>query len=138
MVHFGTYELQIVEPTAKKTRDKSIASLTYGDLKKLLREESDDKEYRKYLYEWHNRFALSFACILFVLVGIGLGCRTNNRTGKSGGGVISVAVIVAYWILFVIGNNLIQSPWSPIWFAAWLPAIVLLPAGLFLLRRNWN
>ncbi len=137
-IHFDTYDLQIIEPTNKKTRDKSINSLTYNDLKKLLKETKDKKKWRQYQYEWHKRFALSFACILFVLIGIGLGARTNSRSGKSGGGVISVGVIVAYWILFIVGNSLVKSPGVPIWFAAWLPAFIMLPAGLVLLRKNWN
>jgi lipopolysaccharide export system permease protein len=137
-IHFETYDLQIVEPTQKKTRDKSINSLTYMDLQQLLTTSSDEKERRKYLYEWHKRFALSFACFLFVLIGIGLGCRTNSRTGKSGGGVVSVGVIVIYWILFIIGNSLLKSPAIPVWLAAWLPAFLLLPAGVTLLKKNWN
>lgn len=137
-IHFQTYDLQIVEPTHKPTRNKSINSLTYDDLKELIGNTDDPKQLRNYQYEWHKRFALSFACILFVLVGIGLGCRTNNRSGKSGGGVISVGVIVVYWILFIVGNSFVKAPNVPVWFAAWLPAIVLLPAGLILLRKNWN
>ncbi len=137
-IHFQTYDLQIVEPTNKKTRNKSINSLTYDDLIHLRKTTKDPKELRNFQYEWHKRFALSFACLLFVMVGIGLGCRTNNRSGKSGGGVISVGVIVVYWILFIIGNSLLKSPAVPVWFAAWLPSIILLPAGLALLKKNWN
>jgi lipopolysaccharide export system permease protein len=137
-IHFETYDLQITESTNRKIRDKSINSLTYKDLRKLLKTTKKPKELRKYQYEWHKRFALSFACLLFVLLGIGLGCRTNSRSGKSGGGVISVGVIVAYWIIFIIGNSLLKNPSIPVWFAAWLPAFILLPAGLYLLRQNWN
>ena len=137
-IHFDTYQLNIIEPSNTKTRDKSMASMTYGDLQELSQTEKDPKKLRRYIYEWHQRFALSFACLLFVLVGIGLGCRTNNRSGKSGGGVISVGVIVAYWILFIIGNSLLKTPAIPVMVAAWLPAMILLPAGVLLLRRNWN
>lgn len=138
MVHFKIYDLKIVEPTNKQTRDKSINSMTYSDLKKLLATEEDPKKLRRYNYEWQQRFSLSFACLLFVLVGIGLGCRTNSRSGKSGGGVISVGVIVVYWILYIVGNSLLKTPSVPVMIAAWLPSIVLLPTGLLLLRKNWN
>lgn len=137
-IHFKTYDLQISEPTNKKTRNKSMESLTSSDLRLLLKETKDLTKYRRYLYEWHKRWALSFACLLFVLMGIGLGCRTHNRSGKSGGGVISVMVIVSYWLIFVIGNSLIKSPMVPVWFGAWLPAFTLLPTSLYLLRKNWN
>lgn len=137
-VHFATYDLNIVEPNVKKTRGKSMNSLTYVDLKKLLKTVKEPKKLREYQYEWHKRMALSFACLLFVLMGIGLGCRSNSRSGKSGGGVISVGVIVIYWLLFVVGNSLLKNPWAPVWLAAWLPGMVLLPVSFFLLRRNWN
>ena len=137
-IHFQTYDLQIIEPANKKRRDKSINSLNYKDLSNFINTTKDPKQLRSYIYEWHKRFALSVACILFVLVGIGLGCRTNNRSGKSGGGVISVGVIVVYWVLFVIGNSLMKNPSIPIWLAAWLPAIIMFPWGIYLLRRNWN
>jgi lipopolysaccharide export system permease protein len=137
-IHFDTYDLQIVEPTNKKTRDKSMESLNYNDLVQLINETKDPSQLRKYNYEWHKRFALSVACMLFVMIGIGLGCRTNNRSGKSGGGVISVLVIVCYWILFVIGNSIAKSPAVPIVLGAWLPAIILFPVSIYLLKKNWN
>lgn len=137
-IHFNTYDLQIVEPTHKKNRDKSMESLTYDDLKSLMVSIQKPQELRKYSYEWHKRFSLSFACILFALLGLGLGCRTNNRTGKSGGGVVSVMVIVGYWLLFVIGSSFVKNPTIPTWFGAWLPAFILLPLSFYLLRKNWN
>ncbi len=137
-IHFETYDLQIVEPANRKTRGKSMNSFTYKDLTTAIDSEKNEKKKREYLYEYHRRFSLSFACLLFVLVGIGLGCRSNSRSGKSGGGVISVGVIVAYWLLFVIGNSLLKSPQVPVLVAAWLPAFVLLPTGIYLLRKNWN
>ncbi len=137
-IHFQTYDLQIVEPMSRKTRGKSMNSNTYSDLVAGINNSKDLSQKRSYLYEYHRRFSLSFACLLFVLVGIGLGCRSNSRSGKSGGGVISVGVIVVYWLLFVIGNSLLKTPQVPIYIAAWLPAFVLLPAGIYLLRKNWN
>lgn len=137
-IHFQTYDLQIIEPTNKKIRDKSMNSLTYRDLIQLRANTTNPKQLRSYNYEWHNRFSLSFSCLVFVLVGIGLAARTHNRTGKSGGGVISVGVIVAYWILFIIGNSLLKSTTLPPWFAAWIPTMIFGPVGLYLLKKNWH
>lgn len=137
-INFKTYDLQITEPTAKSTRDKSMESLTYEDLTQLLRTEQDSQKLRNYQFEWHKRFSLSFACVLFALLGVGLGCKTNVRAGKSGGGLLSVAVIVIYWLLFVVGNNLSKSPDFPLVLGAWLPSIILLPASFYFLKKNWN
>lgn len=137
-IHFQTYDLNIVNPIDKQTRGKSIQSMTYADLKLKSSDDTKPKEQRTYLGELHKRFSLSFSCLLFVLLGVGLGCRTNSRSGKSGGGVTSVGVIVVYWCLFVAGNSLIGNPQLPIWLGAWLPSIILFPASLFFLRKNWN
>lgn len=137
-IHFQTYDLNIINPIDKRTRGKSMQSMTYSDLKQKISSLGESAEKRKFLGEFHKRFSLSFSCILFVLLGIGLGCRTNSRSGKSGGGVTSVIVIVVYWCLFVAGNSLIANPKLPIFLGAWLPFIILLPAALFFLRKNWN
>jgi len=137
-ISFKTYDLQIIEPKNKQNRGKSMESLTDLDLYELLNKKPPSPEFRKYLYEWHKRVSLSLSCILFALLGTGLGCRTHNRTGKSGGGVVSVGVIVVYWILFVIGNSLTKSVSFPIWLGAWLPFLVLVPTSFYFLKKNWN
>ena len=137
-IHFETYDLKIVEPTNRQVRGKSMNSFTDKDINQMIATTEDPIEKRPYIYEWHKRTALSAACLLFVIIGIGLGCRTNNRSGKSGGGVISVGVIVVYWVLFVIGNSFVKTPWMPVALAAWLPALVMTPWGFYLLRKNWN
>ena len=134
-IHFKTYKLQITEPTHKKNRDQSLFSLTYKELKKRLKETKDLHQTRKLKYEWHKRLGLSFACVLFALLGMGLGCRNSNRGSKFNGGVISVVIIVSYWLFFLIGNSLTRSS-MPIWFCAWLPVLVLLPLAFFFIGEK--
>ncbi|MCB0379159.1 MAG: LPS export ABC transporter permease LptF [Bdellovibrionales bacterium] len=137
-IHFETYDLNITNPINKQIRNKSMESLTYNDLMELRTTSKTPEDVRKYDAEFYKRVSLSFACILFVLLGIGLGCRTNSRSGRSGGGVMSVGVIVVYWVLFIVGNSLAKNPNVPVIVSAWLPAFVLLPVSFWLLRRNWN
>ena len=125
-------------PLIKKPQDKSLNSLTYKDIKKLLKETKDPHKLRKFNYEWHKRLSLSFACLLLVLLGCGLGCGHNNRSGKLGGGVVSVIIIVFYWLLFLIGNSITKLVFIPIWFCAWLPIFVLIPFSVFFMAKNWN
>ena len=137
-IHFETYDINISDPINKKTRRKSLESMNYDDLTTALKTNKNPIAIRQYTKEYHKRLSLSFACILFVILGIGLGCRTHSRSGRSGGGAVSVAIIVVYWILFVLGNSLAKNPKIPVLLCSWLPAIVLLPLSLFILRRNWN
>jgi lipopolysaccharide export system permease protein len=137
-INFKTYDLQIVEPKSQQSRGKSMESMTDKDLKDFLTKKPPPSDLGKFIYEWHKRIALSGSCILFALLGTGLGCRTHNRTGKSGGGVVSVGVIVVYWILFILGNSLSKNPTIPIWLGAWLPFFILTPASIYFLKKNWN
>ena len=137
-IRFQNYDLQITEPIYKKPQDKSMNSLTYGDIKKLLRETETPVQKRKFKYEWHKRLSLSFACLLLVLLGSGFSCGHNNRSGKLGGGVFSVIVIVTYWILFLIGNSMTKLIFVPMWFCAWLPVLILIPFSFFFIVKNWN
>ena len=136
-IHFETYDLNITNPIDKKTRDKSLQSLNYSELRDLTKD-PNEKSYRMYNKELHRRMALSAACLLFVILGIGLGCRTHHRSGKSGGSVLSVAVIVVYWVLYIVGDSIAKNPALPIWLCSWLPVLVMTPFALFFIRRNWS
>ena len=137
-IYFQNYDFQITEPIHIKPQDKSLNSLTYKDMKKLLKETKDPNRLRKFNYEWHKRLSLSFACLLMVLLGGGLGCSNKNRSGKLGGGVVSVIIIVFYWLLFLIGSSITKVAFVPVWFCAWLPIFILIPFSIFFVIRNWN
>jgi len=137
-IHFDTYDFTISQPIEKKTRDKSLLSLNYQDLKGLIASNIPAPEKRKFSIELNSRYSLSAACLLFVLLGIGLGCRTHHRTGKSSGGVTSVTVIVIYWGLYVVGSNLSKNPEIPVWVGPWLAIMVMSPASLYILAKNWD
>jgi len=84
------------------------------------------------LVEVHKKYAISFACIVFVMVGIPLRMRF-----KSGGiGLVitlSMIIIIFYYICLTGGENLAdRMVLSPFW-AMWTPNIILLGVGLFLL-----
>ena len=137
-IQFQTYDLQMVENNQRQMQNKSILSHTNHELARLSKTTKDLKRRREYQYEGQKRLALCWACLLFALMGVGLGCRSNHRSGKSNAMVMSVYVILVYWVLFIMGYSLLKSPAVPVILAAWLPLMVLLPWSLLLLRRHWN
>ncbi len=87
---------------------------------------------RVYLIEFHNRFALPTACLVLAMVGIPLGL-SSKKSGKSGGFVLTIALVFVYYFISVIGVSLAkQGRVSPL-FGAWLANIVFFAAALFLL-----
>jgi LPS export ABC transporter permease LptF/LPS export ABC transporter permease LptG len=87
---------------------------------------------RWYLIEFHNRFALPTACLVLAMVGIPLGL-SSKKSGKSGGFVLTIALVFVYYFVSLIGVSLAkQGRVSPA-LGAWLANLVFFAAALFLL-----
>jgi len=87
---------------------------------------------RWYLIEFYNRFALPSACLVLAMVGIPLGL-SSKKSGKSGGFVLTIALVFVYYFISLIGASLAkQGTVSPA-LGAWLANIVFFAAALFLL-----
>lgn len=84
--------------------------------------------------QWHQKFAVPFASLVFALVGAPLGLRPNRSSGGIGLG-ISILVIFVYYILMFIGLALGQTGALPPVVGAWLPNVIAGGIGLFQLRR---
>jgi len=93
---------------------------------------ADPATARLYLIEFHNRFALPTACVVLAMVGIPLGL-SSKKSGKSGGFVLTIALVFIYYFISLIGVSLAkQGRVSPV-FGAWLANFVFFAAALFLL-----
>ena len=101
----------------------------------ILKQSGREDQVRRLQIRIQQRFAIPFACIAFAIVGSALG-TTPQRTSASRGFGISVLVIFGYYLLMSVGDALGLSHIIPPWFAAWLPTIVAITAGLLLLARS--
>lgn len=96
------------------------------------------KNERKYLnqydYEYHNRIAFSFACLVLFFIGAPLGSIIR----KGGFGlpmIMAIIIFVIYFFISTFGKNLSEeSAISPI-VGGWLSTAILLPFGILLTRR---
>ncbi len=81
--------------------------------------------------EFQKRMSVSYACLIFGLVGAPLGIR-RTRTGKSAGIAIAIGVILLYYFVLASAENLAQSgALSPL-AATWIPNGILTAAALAL------
>lgn len=86
------------------------------------------KQHKK---EWHKKFTLSFACLIFFFIGAPLG--TIIRKGGLGlPVVISVLFFVVYYVISTVGERMAVFGDMNMFLGIWLSSIVLLPIGLFL------
>lgn len=81
--------------------------------------------------QWHRKFALSFACLIFFFIGAPLGAIVR----KGGFGfpvVISVLMFVVYYIIDLTGFKMAREGIWEAYQGMWLSTAVLLPIGVFL------
>lgn len=143
--------LNIDEPLQRKVNIDSLIYLpTLGDtLRMLTRSISDlrmvESEADGRLYsdrdvfntfrtngqEWHRKFTLPAACLVFFFIGAPLGAII--RKGGIGMPVVaSVLFFIIYYIIDTFGFNMTKNESVSVAFGMWLSALVLFPIGAFL------
>lgn len=86
---------------------------------------------RRHQVEWHRRFTLSFACLIFFFIGAPLGAIIR----KGGLGlpvVISVLMFIIYYIIDTTGFKMAREGFWEVYQGMWLSSAVLFPVGIFL------
>lgn len=138
-ISFETYDVHFSEPLNLEEREKSPQSLTLDEVRARLREDLKDPELEVTLRtEYHKRLAITALCIIFALIGVGLGTTTNRRAAKAGGMILCIGLIIIYWILYISAEGLARSGTIPVALAIWTPNFIFAILGIDSLRRNWN
>ena len=92
---------------------------------------SQTENINKHKKEWHKKFTLSIACIIFFFIGAPLG--TIIRKGGLGlPVVVSVLFFVVYYIISTISEQMAVFGNLNMFLGVWMSSIVLFPIGLFL------
>lgn len=81
--------------------------------------------------EWHRKFTLSFACIIFFFIGAPLGSIVR-KGGLGTPIVISVILFIIYYILDNVGYKMARDGVWDHWIGMWFSSMILLPLGVFL------
>lgn len=90
-----------------------------------------DSYYLRHSIEWHRKFTLSFACLIFFFIGAPLGAIIR-KGGLGMPVVISVLMFIVYYIIDTSGIKMAQEQVIPVWEGLWISSAVLLPIGVFL------
>lgn len=92
---------------------------------------------RRHLTEWHRKFTLSFACMVFFFIGAPLGAIIR-KGGLGMPVVISVILFIFYYIVDNIGFKMARDGIWEAWQGMWLSSVVLAPLGIFLTYKAVN
>ncbi len=82
--------------------------------------------------EIHKKFSIPAACLVFALVGLGLGL-SNRRDGKFASFVVGILVIFVYYVIMYTAHSMTKGGLVPAWSAMWLPNIIIGLGGVLLL-----
>ena len=89
------------------------------------------RKIRRHEIEWHRKFTLSFACLVFFFIGAPLGAIIR-RGGLGMPVVVSIIFFVIYYIVSISGEKFARESVMPAFEGMWLSSFLLLPLGVFL------
>ena len=91
---------------------------------------SQTENINKHKKEWHKKFTLSIACIIFFFIGAPLG-SIIRKGGLGLPVVISVVFFIIYHLISTIAERMAVFGDLNMFLGVWLSSLVLLPVGLF-------
>ena len=124
-----------VSPDAALAAGFRINSLRGNISMEQIRKESFSTEQRKYEVEIYKKYAIPFACIVFVFVGAPLGIIARRGTfGVSAS--VSLGFFLVYWACLLQGEQLADRGFIAPWFGMWIANISIGILGVYLTYRT--
>ena len=91
---------------------------------------AQNENINKHKKEWHKKFTLSIACIIFFFIGAPLG-SIIRKGGLGLPVVISVVFFIIYHLISTICERMAVFGDLNMFLGVWLSSLVLMPVGLF-------
>ena len=140
IINFKTYFYPLGDGPLKVSEiQKDANDMTVSEAiaaKNIYENAGNVKDARKMKVRIQEKFTLPFACLVFGLIGSSLGSKSNLRSSRSQGFGLSVILILIYYVMSFLFSSLgVKGLLSPI-LAAWLPVLISLGAGIYLLRKS--
>lgn len=136
---FETYLYPLTRDVLEVAKLPTDAStMTVGQAlraERLLIQAGNKKEARRIRVRVQEKFAFPAICFVFGLIGSSLGVRPHARTSRSQGFGISVLLIFGYYLMsFIFSSMGLTGALTP-FLSAWLPVVIGLAGGVYLLRQ---
>jgi lipopolysaccharide export system permease protein len=122
--------LTALADTTKKL-DRDPQEMSMQELQQaIVQKRSEQTDPNSELVEWHRRFSLPFACVVFSLIALPVSVQSPWSL-RSHGFVVTLGIIFAYYILLTAGETLGEKGVLPAALALWLPNIMLGSIGAY-------
>jgi lipopolysaccharide export system permease protein len=87
--------------------------------------------------EMHKRFTLPMACILLFIIGAALG-SIIRKGGLGMPFIVAITFFVIYYVMNTVGEKIAKEEVVPVYIGMWLPSVILLFIGSFLMVKANN
>ncbi|MDD5440281.1 MAG: LptF/LptG family permease [Candidatus Omnitrophica bacterium] len=114
----------------KKAREYTIGELR-SELKKYKEQRVDVTPLE---IEIHNKIALAFSTVIFILIAIPIGLKTHRREKSINFG-LALFIFMIYWGIMLGGIACAIQKWVPPWLGVWSPNILFGIVSLVLFGR---
>lgn len=135
---FATYDVSLDLRRAlagDRERERDPKEMPLGELRRAIAAKAAAGEpHGLESAEYHRRFSLPFACIVFGLAAVPLGIQPA-RGVRSRGFAVSVVLIFLYYILLSGGQALAEQRILPAALGLWLPNLAFVILGSYLFRQ---
>jgi lipopolysaccharide export system permease protein len=98
----------------------------------VLSRDSVERKIRRYQVEIHKKYAIPFACLVFILLGAPMAIKTG-RSGTGWGIAFSLSLFTIYYVFLVGGEELADREFLAPWLAMWAANLILLVFGTWML-----
>lgn len=92
------------------------------------------ESFNDYMIEYHKKYSLAFACLVFAVVGAPLGVMAR-RGGYGAGAALSLFFFVLYWVLLIGGEKIAERGLLSPAIVVWFPNVMLVAVGLLMMYR---
>jgi lipopolysaccharide export system permease protein len=96
---------------------------------------TETESYNKFLSEIHLKYALPFACLVFLFVGAPLGAIVR-KGGLGMPVVVSIGFFILFYTLMTHGRKMAYNSQVEVWFGIWLPVIAIFPVAAYLTYQS--
>ncbi len=134
LVNFTEYLMTISRQNSGAGIGLNELDMSLSELERQMQSPATAKPVRlKMAAEYHSRFALPFASLVFAVLAMPLGIQ-NRRSGKSVGFSLSIAILLAYYILMSLMKTMVEKGAVPAIIGLWTPNYDFSGCRLVLLR----
>ncbi|MGA1873990.1 MAG: LPS export ABC transporter permease LptF [bacterium] len=133
-LNFSTYDILLPGGDYPESR-RDFRVMSIQELwKEIEKQKKAGRQPYRLMIEWHQKFSIPFACIVFAMIACPLGIQNRKGNRLSGFG-LSLIIILGYYAFLGFGKTMAYGGWLPVWLSMWMPNILLWLTGMYYFKK---